>query len=108
MFDVDGYSQFRQDKTELSGGIVVFVRDDLHHRRKPELELNVDGIESVCVEVEIGTKKTLFSCVYKNPSVTDTTFKENIYAFTDRLFSVYSMSERFLTMLKIRHGSLAN
>ena len=90
MFDVDGYTQFRQDNTELSGGIVVFVRDDLPHRRIHALELNSDGIESICVEIEIGTRKTIFSCMYKNPSVTNTTFKEKIYAFADQLFSMYS------------------
>ena len=90
MFDVDGYNQFRQDHTELSGGIVVFVRDDLPHCRKPNLELNSNGIESVCIEICIGSKKTIFSCLYKHPSVTNTNFKDSIYAFADRLFSLYN------------------
>ena len=44
MFDVDGYTQFRQDNTKFSGGIVVLVRDDLPHSRIHALELNSDGI----------------------------------------------------------------
>ena len=85
MFNVTGYDQFRQDLSERSGGLVVFVRDDLARRRLTELEINKNGFESVCIEISIGKQKTVFACVYKHPSVSHVTFKEQMCTLIDSL-----------------------
>ena len=85
MFNVTGYDQFRQDLTERSGGLVVFVRDDVSRRRLTEVEINKNGFESLCVEITIGKQKTVFACVYKHPSVSNATFKETMCTLIDSL-----------------------
>ena len=66
-FAVQGYSIFRQYNTSSSGGIIIYVRSDIPHRRLVNAECYNDGIESVCIELTIGKTKTVFSCVYKYP-----------------------------------------
>ena len=53
-FMVEGYSLYRQDLTSSSGGLIVYVRDDLPHRRMAHVEINRDGFESLCLEITIG------------------------------------------------------
>ena len=38
-FMVEGYSLYRQDLTSSSGGLIVYVRDDLPNRRMTPVEL---------------------------------------------------------------------
>ena len=66
IFDVTGYDQFRQDLNERSGGLLVFVRDDLARRRLTDIEINISGFETICIEISIGKQKTIFACVYKH------------------------------------------
>ena len=66
-FMVEGYSLYRQDLTNSSGGLIVYVRDDLPHTRMVHVEINKDGFESLCLELTIGKSKTILSCIYKTP-----------------------------------------
>ena len=64
-FMVEGYSLYRQNLTNSSGGLLVNVRDDLPHRRMAHVEINKDGFKSLCLELTIGNQK-LLSHVYIN------------------------------------------
>ena len=73
-FIIEGYSLYRQDLTSSSGGLIVYVRDDLPHRRMTRVEINRDCFESLCLELTIGKSKTIFTCIYKHPKVTNELF----------------------------------
>ena len=77
-FDVQGYNIFRQDNTSSSGGLIIYVRSDIPHRRLVNAECNKNGIESLCIEWTIGKAKTVVSCVYKHPKMKYMVFKESI------------------------------
>ena len=62
-FDLGDYVLYRQDLTSSSGGLIVYVRDDLPHRRLCNTEINEDGYESFCIELTIGKYKTVVTCV---------------------------------------------
>ena len=64
-FDVQGYNIFRQDDTSSSGGLIIYVRSDIPHRRLVNAECNKNGIDSLCIELTISKAKTVISCVYK-------------------------------------------
>ena len=64
-FMIEGYSLYRQDVTSSSGGLIVYVRDDLPHRRMAHVEINWGGFESLCLEITIGKSKPS-SLVYIN------------------------------------------
>ena len=84
-FMVEGYSLYRQDLTNSSGGLLVYVRDDLPHRRMVHVEINKDGFESLCLELTIGKSKTILSCIYKHPKVTKELFFKYFCDLSDSL-----------------------
>ena len=75
-FQVADYAIYRQDLTSSSGGLLVYVRADLPHRRLGKLEVNCQGFESLCLEITIGKAKTAFCCIYKHPKVKNDYFKK--------------------------------
>ena len=90
-FNVQGYNIFRQDNTSSSGGLIIYVRSDIPHRRLTNAEHNkTDGIESLCLELTIGKTKTVFSCVYKYPKVKHTVFKNSLGQIADYLLQSYT------------------
>ena len=73
-FHVPDYVMHWQDLSKSSGGLLVYVRGDIPHRRVKFSEINSDGFESLCIEVKIGNTKTLICCVYKHPKVSNAYF----------------------------------
>ena len=61
------YVLYRQDLTSSCGGLIVYIRDDLSHRRLFNSEKNEDGFESLGMEHTTGKSKTVITCVYKHP-----------------------------------------
>ena len=53
-FYVEDFTLHRQDFTALSGGLIVYIRSDLPHRRLKYAKVNSEGFESLCIEVTIG------------------------------------------------------
>ena len=45
------FSVHRQDYTCSSGGILLYVRSDIAHRRIRKFEWHFDGMESICMEL---------------------------------------------------------
>ena len=48
-FAAQDFSTHRQDLTSSSGGLFVYVRADLPHRRLKHAEINENGFESLCM-----------------------------------------------------------
>ena len=45
------YSLYRHDVSSSSGGLLIYVRADLPHRRLYYAEINEHGFESLCMEI---------------------------------------------------------
>ena len=75
-FYVQDFTLHRQDLTASSGGLIVYIRSDLPHRRLKFAEVNCDGFESLCIEVTIGNTKTAITALYKHPAVNNACFKK--------------------------------
>ena len=84
-FAIEGYQIFRQDYSNSSRGILVYIRSDLAHRRLTNLEHNADGIDSLCLEITIGKYPTILSCIYKHPSVKNDVFKQKVGDMCDKI-----------------------
>ena len=89
-FSVDGYVVYRQDLTSSSGGLLIYIRDDLPHRRLLNAELNNAEFESILLEVTLGKTKTLIGCIYKHPQASNTFFSECMRRLSDALFCDYN------------------
>ena len=75
----------RQDLSTSSGGLLVYIRGDIPHRRVKHSEINSDGFESLCIEVKIGNTKTLICSVYKHSKVSNAYFKQCVFNICDKV-----------------------
>ena len=55
MFNMEGYTMQRRDRTKSGGGIMTFLRSDIPSRRRTDLES--PDIEGITYEVNIGKSK---------------------------------------------------
>ena len=74
-FKCEGFKIYRKDNKCNSGGLLLYVRNDLAQRRRTELEFDVNNengrLETICVEVFIKSEKWLILSVYKQPVIKD-------------------------------------
>ena len=65
---IDGFSPpFRRDRQgRPGGGVAVYARDTLSCKRRPDLELQ--GVESVWIELTIKSKRILIGGFYRPPN----------------------------------------
>ena len=73
-FHVNGYKLHRNDCTCTAGGIMVYIRDDIAHRRRQDLEQysisdERGRLELLCIDVNIRNEQWLFVSVYKQPKL---------------------------------------
>ena len=59
-------------KQEL--GLLLYIRENIPHRRLTQYESNCDDIEMICTEIKIGSSKCVMSAIYKHPRVSDAVF----------------------------------
>ena len=66
-FRVPGFKHYRADRNGNGGGIAAYIRNDLPHRRRSDLEsMIVSPTEAMIIEVIIRKEVWLYYCVY-NP-----------------------------------------
>ena len=78
-FHVDNYVLNRKDRTSHGGGVALYVRSDIPHRRRHDLENIIDnftsGLEIIIIEATMRTKERWIYVVgYKPPGIKDMTF----------------------------------
>ena len=64
-------SPYRKDRTNHGGGVLVYLSNDLFHKRKPELEVFCD--ESIWVEIKARNESVLLGVFY-SPRTSDANF----------------------------------
>ena len=78
-FSVPNYKCFREDRNANGGGVMLYIRSDIPHYRRGDLEGNIDkanGVECVIVECTIRKcEKWIFVAGYKPPRISDVIFK---------------------------------
>jgi hypothetical protein len=74
MLEIDGYSCVRQDKRSNSGGLLMYISDDIPHSLGSVSVCN-DEIECLSVELNISDEKILLLGTYKNPRTDPVIFK---------------------------------
>ena len=88
-FHIPDFVCYRQDLTSSSGGLLIYVRADLPHRRLNHIEINGNGFESLCTEITIGKTKTVLCCVYKHPKCTNDFFQQYMSKLGDAILQTY-------------------
>ncbi|CAC5398420.1 unnamed protein product [Mytilus coruscus] len=79
---IDNYNIHRRDRADGSGygGVAIYVSDRLYSMRRQELE--IQGLEFLCIEVKTKDKSILVSVCYRPPTVTANERRKFIDNFT--------------------------
>ena len=64
-FNVPGFKCHRADRNSRGGGIIAYVRNNLPHRRRDDLEIVVNlPVEALVIEIMVRKEVWLFICLY--------------------------------------------
>ena len=78
----------RQDYTYSSGGLFIYARSDVFHRRLFNVENKENRSEFLSIEFPIGKVKTIVSYTYKHPKVTNALFKTYFSQMCDSIVMI--------------------
>ena len=77
--DIPGYNFFHVDSATSAGGAGLYVSEELKCINRPDLEINIDQVESSWVEIETKQgKNVIIGSIYRHP-------KGNVDQFTVKL-----------------------
>ena len=74
ILDIDGYNCIRQDKRSNSGGLIVYISNDIPYSAGV-INICNDEIECMSIELNISDEKIMLLCCYKNPNTDSVIFK---------------------------------
>ena len=81
------YQIFRKDRNRHGGGVAIYVHDALAVQNLADMD--IDGLESKCLEIRIRSKNILIACIYRppgqrSPDITD--FLEKFQTLIDLMY----------------------
>ena len=77
-FHITNFVLHRKDRNAHGGGVITYIRSDLPHRRRYDMELNASGFEFIILEVQLYKKEKWLICsCYKPPSIKDSVFERS-------------------------------
>ena len=86
-FHVPNYDCLRNDRSVLGGGLMFYIRPDIPHRRRLDLEQMTDnhaGLEIIILEVMLNKKERwIYVLGSKPPSIADSVFKNTFDLLCD-------------------------
>ena len=87
LFQCDSYKCYRKDKSVNSGGMMVYVREDVPHKRLYDCEIDdIDcHIENIAINFHVKKLKFNVLCLYKNPKVKNAAFVNLACKVLDKL-----------------------
>lgn len=89
-YEVDGYKLYREDRLANSGGMIVWFRCDIPHKRNNELEFTSydPHIESMLFSFTVKKQTWYLIFVYKNPKVSEKIFVEKLISAYNSMTSL--------------------
>lgn len=74
---IPGYSFITQPSPTKAGGVGMYINNDIQFIRRQDLEIDMEGVESCFIEIEITKQKNvIIGCIYRHPSSKLETFHE--------------------------------
>ena len=90
-------SLYRKDRTNHGGGVLVYLSNDLLHKRKPELEVFCD--ESIWVEIKARNESVLLGIFYSS-GTSDANFLNGLNRNIEKALEISSNGRHFPLLLK--------
>ena len=89
LYELPGYHMFTNSRNVHGGGVSLYVARDYESTVVKDFTISDNSIETIGVQATVGTRKSIFLCVYRPPSGIFTTFQQVI---NDILSSVYEQN----------------
>jgi hypothetical protein len=70
---------------------MTYIRSDIAHNRREDIEVNNDSLHSLCIELRINKEKWLVCSLYRPPSSPVPNYFEALHLLTDRMLRVTDM-----------------
>jgi len=58
----------RKDRQDRHGGVAVYIKENLFHRRRDDLD--IIGVECIWIEITVSNRPLLFGAFYRPPNTT--------------------------------------
>ena len=68
-FHVMSFITHRLDRNSHGGGLICYVKDTIPHKNRPDIAVNVEGIESIVIHVKSNSSNIFFIHVYRPPNI---------------------------------------
>ena len=82
----------RKDYHGNSGGLMMFIRDDIAQRRRHDMESVSVRIEIIIVEIVINKEKWLLLSMYKQPKVSNYCLQDVLELLMDKVMGEQEIS----------------
>ena len=86
-FHVTGYSHRRMDNKADSGGLIMYIRDDIPNRPRCDIEESDTDLESMCMDVTIDKEKWLILTIYCRPPTNQRILEEKMSVMLDKMLT---------------------
>ena len=67
-FEIPSYNCHRNDRNNYGGGLMSYLRSDVPHRRRNDLEHDCDNIQQMTFECNMKGEKWFISAIYRPPN----------------------------------------
>ena len=86
-FACDGFNMYRNDSTSTSGGLAAYIRNDIPHRRRVDLESCEYDVQTLVIECLVRKEKWIVVACYKLPRIKNYQFVECISKICSSILS---------------------
>ena len=83
--EIPNFKTLRNDASRIAHGLVTYVRSDIIHFRRLDLEKTCLNYQSIIVEVWLHKEKWLFMSLYKPPPVNDNLFMNDLMSICNKM-----------------------
>ena len=85
VINIKNYKLYRQDGTRTAHGLAIYVRSDLTHCRRRDLERNFGSSQYIIIELWLKKQRWFVVSIYKPPSVKNSIFIEELGLVCEQL-----------------------
>jgi exonuclease III len=82
---IPNFKAYRHDVSRVAHGLITYIRSDIPHFRRKDLENIRLNYQCIIIEVWIHKQKWFFVSLYKPPSVNDTFFINDVMYICDQM-----------------------
>ena len=83
--EIPNFKLYRKDISRVAHGLATYIRSDIVHFRRSDLENTYLNYQSIIIEVWLHKEKWFFMSVYKPPGVNDNLFVNDLMSICNRM-----------------------